>query len=67
MKEGEKLVLRRSDSGKGVYMTIPKTRLMLIASEEDFRKFCDNEQIYIPFEVVDRDTLFREINIRIGG
>lgn len=67
MKECEKLVLRSSESGKGVYMTIPKTRLMLIASEDDFRKFCDNEQVYIPFEVVDRDTLFREINIRIGG
>jgi len=67
MKEGDKLVLRRSESGKGVYMTIPKTRLMLVASEEDFRKFCDNKQIYIPFEVVDRDTLFREMNIRIGG
>jgi hypothetical protein len=67
MKEGEKLVLRRSDSGKGVYMTIPNTRLMLIASKEDFRKFCDNERVYIPFEVVDRETLFREINIRIGG
>lgn len=67
MKEGEKLVLRRSESGKGVYMTIPKTRLMLIASEEDFRKFCDNQQVYMPFEVVDRDTLFHEINIRIGG
>ncbi|MDI6884956.1 MAG: hypothetical protein QMD22_01120 [archaeon] len=67
MIEGEKLVLRRSESGKGVYMTIPKTRLMLIASEEDFRKFCDNQQVYIPFEVGDRDTLFHEINIRIGG
>jgi hypothetical protein len=67
MKEGEKLVLRRSDSGKGVYMTIPKTRLIVIASEEEFRKFCDNERVYIPFEVVDRDALFHEINIRIGG
>ncbi|HID20649.1 MAG TPA: hypothetical protein EYP28_06935 [Methanophagales archaeon] len=67
MKEGDKLVLRRSGSGKGVYMTIPNTRLMLITNEENFRKFCDNKQDYIPFEVVDRDIIFREINIRIGG
>lgn len=61
------MVLRRSVSGKGVYMTIPNTRFMLIASEENFRKFCDNKQDYIPFEVADRDIIFREINIRIGG
>ena len=67
MNEGEKLVLRRSESGKGVYMTLPNTQLMLIAKEEDFRKFCDHQQVYIPFEVVDRDRVFHEINIRIGG
>ena len=67
MKVGDKVLLRRSESGKWVYMTIPDTRLLLLASEEDFRKICDNEQTCIPFEVVDRDILFREINIRIGG
>lgn len=40
---------------------------MLIAKEEDFKKFCDNQQVYLPFEVVDRDAVFHEINIRIGG
>jgi len=48
-------------------MTIPNTRLMLVTSEEEFKKFCSNQQVYLPFEVVDRDTLFHEINIRIGG
>ncbi len=67
MNVGDKVLLRRSEAGKCVYITIPNTRLLLRASEDDFRKICDNKQTCIPFEVVDRDILFREINIRIGG
>jgi hypothetical protein len=67
LKEGDKVALRRSDRGNVVYMTIPDTRYMLIAREADFQKICANEQTCITFEVVDRDTIFRELNLRIGG
>jgi hypothetical protein len=67
LKEGDKVALRRSDTGDVVYISIPGTRYILLAREADFRKICTNEQTCITFEVVDRDTVFREVNLRIGG
>jgi len=67
LKAGDKVALRRSDRGNVVYITIPDTRYVLIAREADFQKICTNEQTCITFEVVDRDTIFRELNLRIGG
>ncbi len=67
LKEGDKVALRRSDTGNVVYITIPGTRHILLAREADFRKICTHEQTCITFVVVDRDAIFRALNLRIGG
>ena len=55
MKEGDRLYVNRSRSGKGIYISNSEVNWMLIGSIQSLRDFVDGKKEYVVVEVRKRN------------